>query len=136
MDAIKISKVSKLLRSFSFTHLLYRLKECGVEGKGILCPEFCISRRTISSTSMMLGQRRNCGCVNELIYLDGLKCYCPIQVPYPMISLVTRLPMTLEGSYPLIIHLRNFRSLTMSFERDSESLDVFESIRGLTVTCE
>ena len=52
-----------------------------------------------------------------------------------MISLVTRLPMTLEGYYPLSIHQRNFRSMTLSFERDAEALDVFESVRALTVTC-
>ncbi|KAI5124007.1 hypothetical protein M0805_003839 [Coniferiporia weirii] len=54
-------------------------------------------------------------------------------VPYPLISLVTRLPLTLEGYSPLAIHLRNFRSFTLLFKRDTETLDVFDSVKGLTV---
>ncbi|THH10851.1 hypothetical protein EW145_g1049 [Phellinidium pouzarii] len=54
-------------------------------------------------------------------------------IPYPLISLVTRMPLTLEGHSPIAIHLRNFRSFTLSFKKDTEALDVFESIKGLTV---
>ncbi|KAL5533270.1 YMR1 [Sanghuangporus sanghuang] len=71
---------------------------------------------------------------HHLIYEHDTESEEELWVPYPMISLVTRLPLTLEGFYPLLLHLRSFRSLTLSFERDSESQEVFESIRGLTVS--
>ncbi|KAF9651518.1 phosphatases II [Thelephora ganbajun] len=55
-------------------------------------------------------------------------------VPYPLISLVTRLPQTLTGKSPLTIRTRTFESLLLSFEKDAEALDVFESVKELTVT--
>ncbi|TFK30191.1 protein phosphatase [Coprinopsis marcescibilis] len=54
-------------------------------------------------------------------------------VPYPLISLVTRLPQTLNGKSPLSFNTRTFESFTFSFDKDSESLDVFESVKELTV---
>ncbi|KAF9792119.1 protein phosphatase [Thelephora terrestris] len=54
-------------------------------------------------------------------------------VPYPLISLVTRLPQTLTGKNPLTIRTRTFENLLLSFENDIEALDVFESIKELTV---
>ena len=60
-------------------------------------------------------------------------CFCGGQVPYPLISLVTRLPQTLTGKSPLTIRTRTFENLLLSFERDTEASDVFESIKELTV---
>ncbi|KIY73237.1 phosphatases II [Cylindrobasidium torrendii FP15055 ss-10] len=54
-------------------------------------------------------------------------------VPYPLISLVTRLPQTHQGLSPLSIHLRTFETLSLTFSTDFESLDVFESVKELTV---
>ena len=54
-------------------------------------------------------------------------------MPYPLISLVTRLPQTLEGLSPLAFRCRTFETFSLTFEADSEALDVFESIRELTV---
>ncbi|EJD05680.1 phosphatases II [Fomitiporia mediterranea MF3/22] len=70
---------------------------------------------------------------HHLIFDDDEKTEDEEWIPYPMISLVTRMPMTLQGYYPLSIHQRNFRSVMLYFQRDAESQDVFESIRGLTV---
>lgn len=55
------------------------------------------------------------------------------QVPYPLISLVTRQPQTLNGSSPLSFNTRTFESFTFSFDKDSEALDVFDSVKELTV---
>ncbi|KAH6918319.1 protein phosphatase [Coprinopsis sp. MPI-PUGE-AT-0042] len=54
-------------------------------------------------------------------------------VPYPLISLVTRQPQTLNGSSPLSLNTRTFESFTFSFDRDSDALDVFDSVKELTV---
>jgi myotubularin-related protein 6/7/8 len=56
-----------------------------------------------------------------------------LQVPYPLISLVQRLPQTLHGQCPITFHLRNFESLTFTFEQESSAADVFESVKELTV---
>lgn len=53
-----------------------------------------------------------------------------------MISLVTRMPLNVDGFYPILIHTRNFRSYTLRFRRAQETVDVFDSIRGLTVASE
>jgi hypothetical protein len=55
------------------------------------------------------------------------------KVPYPHVSLVTRLPVTLQGKSPLTFHCRTFESFTLSFADDSEAIDVFESVKELTV---
>jgi myotubularin-related protein 6/7/8 len=60
-------------------------------------------------------------------------CFCGEQVPYPLISLVTRLPQTFTGKSPLTIRTRTFENLLLSFERDTEASDVFESVKELTV---
>ncbi|KZS88382.1 phosphatases II [Sistotremastrum niveocremeum HHB9708] len=54
-------------------------------------------------------------------------------IPYPLISLVTRLPQTLLGVSPLTVRCRTFESYTFSFQSDAEALDVFDSVRELTV---
>ena len=52
---------------------------------------------------------------------------------YPLISLVTRAPQTLQGQSPLNFSCRNFRTFVLLFKQDTDSLAVFESVRELTV---
>jgi hypothetical protein len=47
-----------------------------------------------------------------------------------------RLPHTLEGLVPLTFHCRDFKSFSLSFKKERDAVDVFESVRGLTVACE
>ncbi|KAF8586562.1 phosphatases II [Ramaria rubella] len=54
-------------------------------------------------------------------------------VPYPLISLVTRLPQTLQGLTPLAFRCRTFETFTLSFVQDQDATDVFESVKELTV---
>ncbi|KAI0371674.1 phosphatases II [Pilatotrama ljubarskyi] len=54
-------------------------------------------------------------------------------VPYPLISLVSRMPMTLQGHCPLTIHTRTFETVFLLFETDKDAIDVFESVKELTV---
>jgi len=56
-----------------------------------------------------------------------------LQVPYPLISLVTRLPQTLQGQSPVTVSCRTFETFTISFRKDSDAFDVFESVKELTV---
>ncbi|KAK0463836.1 protein phosphatase [Desarmillaria tabescens] len=54
-------------------------------------------------------------------------------VPYPLISLVTCLPQTIQGQCPLTFNSRTFETFTVSFMRESDAIDVFESVKELTV---
>ncbi|KAJ1309556.1 hypothetical protein OPQ81_006329 [Rhizoctonia solani] len=54
-------------------------------------------------------------------------------IPYPLISLVTRMPQTLTGSSPISIRCRTFENLTLYFEEPQDALNVFDSIRESTV---
>ncbi|KAF5358546.1 hypothetical protein D9756_001301 [Leucocoprinus leucothites] len=54
-------------------------------------------------------------------------------VPYPLISLVQRLPQTLNGQSPLSFNTRTFETFTLSFLKESDAVDVFESVKELTV---
>ncbi|KDQ07073.1 hypothetical protein BOTBODRAFT_167425 [Botryobasidium botryosum FD-172 SS1] len=54
-------------------------------------------------------------------------------IPYPLISLVTRLPQTLHGLSPLAFRCRTFETFTLSFWKPSDAIDVFDSIRNSTV---
>ncbi|KAJ3564809.1 hypothetical protein NP233_g8047 [Leucocoprinus birnbaumii] len=54
-------------------------------------------------------------------------------VPYPLISLVQRLPQALNGQSPLSFSTRTFEAFTLLFLRDSDATDVFESVKELTV---
>ncbi|TFK76237.1 phosphatases II [Pluteus cervinus] len=54
-------------------------------------------------------------------------------VPYPLISLVTRLPQTLKGQSPLTVYTRTFDNFTLTFSKEAEAVDVFESVKELTV---
>jgi hypothetical protein len=55
------------------------------------------------------------------------------QVPYPLISLVSKLPQTLQGQCPLTFHTRTFETFSLSFVNDGDAVDVFESVKELTV---
>ncbi|KAG2365707.1 phosphatases II [Suillus spraguei] len=54
-------------------------------------------------------------------------------VPYPLISLVLKLPQTLHGQSPLTFHTRMFETFSLSFEKERDAIDVFESVKELTV---
>ncbi|KAG6896825.1 hypothetical protein C0992_005866 [Termitomyces sp. T32_za158] len=54
-------------------------------------------------------------------------------VPYPIISLVSCLPQTLQGQYPVTFHTRTFETFSLSFTKDKDATDVFESVKELTV---
>lgn len=54
-------------------------------------------------------------------------------IPYPLISLVTRLPLTLQGSCPLTIRTRTFEAASLLFGSEREAIDVFDSVKELTV---
>ncbi|SRR6266550_1747037 len=48
-------------------------------------------------------------------------------------SLVTRLPQTLQGRCPLTFHTRTFETFSLVFDKDVDAHDVFESVKELTV---
>lgn len=58
------------------------------------------------------------------------------QIPYPLISLVNRLPQTLQGQSQLNFHTRTFESFSLTMKKDSDASDVFESVKELTVAGE
>lgn len=78
-------------------------------------------------------RKRKHGYENLPGYLEDFLKTC--QIPYPMISLVTKQPQTISGWSPLTFHCRNFRSFTFSFRKDSDAADVFDSVKDLTVVC-
>ncbi len=57
-----------------------------------------------------------------------------MQIPYPLIALVTRLPQTLLGKSPITIRTRTFETITLSFKVEQEASDVFDSVKDLTVS--
>jgi len=57
-------------------------------------------------------------------------------MPYPLISLVNRLPQDLQGQSQLNFHTRTFETFSLVFKKDSEAGDVFESVKELTVSSE
>ncbi|KAG8856034.1 hypothetical protein FRB96_006601 [Tulasnella sp. 330] len=54
-------------------------------------------------------------------------------VPYPLMASVTRMPLTLHGFAPLTFRTRTFEMFTLTFARDAEAGDVFDSVKELTV---
>ncbi|KAJ7087792.1 protein-tyrosine phosphatase-like protein [Mycena epipterygia] len=54
-------------------------------------------------------------------------------VPYPLISLVTRLAQTLQGQCPLTFHSRTFETFSLAFNKEADASDVFDSVKELTV---
>lgn len=57
-------------------------------------------------------------------------------MPYPLISLVNRLPQDLQGQSQLNFHTRTFETFSLTFRKDHEASEVFESVKGLTVASE
>ncbi|KZT71382.1 phosphatases II [Daedalea quercina L-15889] len=56
-----------------------------------------------------------------------------ITVPYPLISLVTRLPLNIQGQCPLMIRTRTFETITLLFTLEDSAVDVFDTVKELTV---
>ncbi|KAJ7745007.1 protein-tyrosine phosphatase-like protein [Mycena maculata] len=54
-------------------------------------------------------------------------------VPYPLISLVTRLPQTLQGQCPVTFHTRTFETFSLALNKEADASDVFDSVKELTV---
>ncbi|KAF8334219.1 uncharacterized protein EI90DRAFT_3288434 [Cantharellus anzutake] len=57
-----------------------------------------------------------------------------VWIPYPLISTVTRLPLSLYGQSPLAFGSRNFEYFTFVFTKEKDAMDVFESVKELTVS--
>ena len=57
-------------------------------------------------------------------------------MPYPLISLVNRLPQDLQGQSQLNFHTRTFETFSLTFKKDYEASEVFESVKELTVASE
>ncbi|KAJ7582975.1 protein phosphatase [Mycena floridula] len=70
---------------------------------------------------------------HHLIFQFGQSDEKEVWVPYPLISLVTRLPQTLQGHCPLTFHCRTFETFSLSFSSEPQAVDVFESVKELTV---
>jgi hypothetical protein len=68
--------------------------------------------------------------------LDPRNTTDEIWVPYPSITLLTRLPQTINGLYPLQIRTRNFESYVLSFEKDRDggAEDVWQSVKDCAVS--
>lgn len=60
-----------------------------------------------------------------------------IWIPYSTITLLTRLPQSIQGLYPLQIYTRTFESYVLLFERDRErgAEDVWQSVKDCAVAC-
>ncbi|TRM62541.1 protein-tyrosine phosphatase-like protein [Schizophyllum amplum] len=54
-------------------------------------------------------------------------------VPYPLISLVTKLPQTISGQSPLTFNQRTFETFSLAFDNERSATDVFDSVKELTV---
>ncbi|EKM55086.1 uncharacterized protein PHACADRAFT_208612 [Phanerochaete carnosa HHB-10118-sp] len=54
-------------------------------------------------------------------------------VPYPLIALVNRMPQTIQGRSPVAFRTRTFETFTLSFKQESDAIDVFDSVKDLTV---
>ncbi|VDB82792.1 unnamed protein product [Peniophora sp. CBMAI 1063] len=57
-------------------------------------------------------------------------------IPYPLINLVTRLPQNLRGECPVSFRCRTFETFALHFEGESTAVDVFESVKELTVAAD
>jgi len=63
----------------------------------------------------------------------GYTVNCELQVPYPLVTMCTRLPQGLQGLTPLLVRTRIFEVLTFSFNKEVDAFNVFETVRELTV---
>ncbi|THH16496.1 hypothetical protein EW146_g4156 [Bondarzewia mesenterica] len=70
---------------------------------------------------------------HHLIFSSNDGVESEMWIPYPLIALVTRLPQTLSGQSPIAFRCRTFESFSLSFDKDNEAVDVFESVKELTV---
>lgn len=61
-----------------------------------------------------------------------------IWIPYPTITLLTRLPQSIAGLYPLQIRTRTFGSYVLLFEKDRQggAEDVWQSVKDCAVASE
>jgi len=58
-----------------------------------------------------------------------------IWIAYPTITLMTRVPQSLRGHYPVQIRTRLFDHYTLSFDRDRDADDVWQSVKDCAVVC-
>ncbi|KZV81547.1 phosphatases II [Exidia glandulosa HHB12029] len=70
---------------------------------------------------------------HHLIFKYDAEGVDELWIAYPLISLVTRMPHTLSGVAPLAFRCRTFDHFTLLFDKDTDALDVFESVKELTV---
>jgi myotubularin-related protein 6/7/8 len=56
-------------------------------------------------------------------------------VAYPTITLMTRLPQSIRGQYPVQVRTRLFNHYTLSFDSDRDADDVWQSVKDCAVTC-
>jgi len=61
-----------------------------------------------------------------------------IWISYPTITLLTRLPQSIDGRYPLQVWTRTFNSYTLFFEKDRSggAEDVWQSVKDCAVISE
>ncbi|CED83406.1 phosphatases ii [Phaffia rhodozyma] len=63
---------------------------------------------------------------------------CPsspeLWISYPLINQVNKLPQSFNGRAPILIRTRLFQTYVLFFEDESTCLDVFETIKDLTVS--
>ncbi|KZV71863.1 phosphatases II [Peniophora sp. CONT] len=57
-------------------------------------------------------------------------------IPYPIINLVTRLPQNLRGECPVNFRCRTFETFALNFGNEGMAIDVFESVKELTVAAD
>ncbi|KAI0819030.1 protein-tyrosine phosphatase-like protein [Irpex lacteus] len=89
---------------------------------GVLCSK---SGKTLPGTVHLTA--------HHLIFAYEEKDKEELWVPYPLMSLVTRMPQSLQGKSPITFRTRSFETFTLSFTEESNALDVFDSVRDLTV---
>lgn len=132
MDSIRVSKVrltAKYIQYFSDKFVQVERVTCTKSGSTLT--------GTIHLTAHHLIFQYDEDKESELwvrYYSAVIDCVLTIsQVPYPLISLVTRLPQTIQGQCPLSFNSRTFETFTVSFARESDATDVFDSVKELTV---
>lgn len=97
------------------------------------CTSRCITSSTRRQASQSSGSVLRLLVEIEIRVLIPCANCCISQIPYPIINLVTRLPVSFSGLSPISIRTRTFESYTLFFPQDSQCLDVFETVKDLTV---
>ncbi|KIM30967.1 hypothetical protein M408DRAFT_327880 [Serendipita vermifera MAFF 305830] len=67
------------------------------------------------------------------IATDGERKPDEMWIPYPLINQLARPPQTLQGLCPLAFRTRTFEAFVLYFVKDIESLEVFDTVKELTV---